>query len=267
MITAWWCSDLDARTLISNVLVLAPWTGSQEARKVLALDIDTTTFRPEDNGVIWQIGMSAAYSHPARLEYIDVQRNMRIKVPTGSFVGSLEAQRRAAHMNGDEAAACAALDAESEELGVDIGEAMGRIKEYAQRGDIVLCSQTLTTFDIPWMEKNGGPWLNTVRNIFDTGMFLKSAAIPTTVLPGEIDVQFYERIDSRAMPMRYSVDGFVLPKLSSVGMIKVPHGAPGTPEWRNAGFDSYASLRMMQEIRQMCYQFVTEVSSGAYANS
>ena len=142
----------------------------------------------------------------------------------------------------------------------EIEEAMERIKGYAQRGDIVMCSQTLTTFDIPWIQAAGGPWLNMVRHIFDTGMLLKSAAIPTLVLPGEIDVQFYERIDNRAMSMRYGVDGFVLPKLSSVGLLQVPHGPPGTPGWRNAGYDSYASLRMMQELRQMCYQFVAEVT-------
>lgn len=259
MITAWWCSDLDHRTLISNTLIIAPWTGCAAPKKVMAIDIDTTTVAPDEGGVIWQIGLSAAYSHPDRLEYIDVQRNLRIKVPAGSFVGSLEARRRAAYLNGDEAAACQSLDVESQE-GVEIDEAMGRIKGYAQREDIVMCSQTLTTFDIPWLQASGGPWLNTVRNLFDTGMLLKSAAIPTRVLPGEIDVQFYERIDNRAMSMRYSVDGFVLPKLSSVGVLQVPHGPPGTPGWRNAGYDSYASLRMAQELRQMCYQFVTGVN-------
>ena len=259
MITAWWCSDLDPRTLISNTLIIAPWTGCADPRKVLAIDVDTTTVAPDEGGVIWQIGLSAAYSHPDRLEYIDVQRNLRIKVPAGSFAGSLEARRRAAYLNGDEAAACAVLDSESQD-GVEMDEAMERIKGYAQRGDIIVCSQTLTTFDIPWLQSAGGPWLNTVRNLFDTGMLLKSATIPTLVLPGEIDVQFYERVDSRSMPMRYSVDGFVLPKLSSVGLLQVPNGPPGTPGWRNAGYDSYASLRMMQELRQMCYQFVTEVN-------
>ena len=257
MITAWWCSDLDPRTLISNVLMLAPWAGGPEPKKVLAIDIDTTTVAPDEGGVIWQVGLSAAYSHPDRLEYIDVQRNLRIKVPTGAFIGSLEARRRAAYLDGDEAAACSALDVESLD-GMDIAAAMDMVKGYAQRGDIVMCSQTLTTFDIPWLQAAGGPWLNTVRNLFDTGMFLKSAAIPTLVLPGEIDVQFFERIDNRAMSMRYSVDGFVLPKLSSVGRLQVPHGPPGTPGWRNAGYDSYASLRMTQELRQMCRQFVVE---------
>ncbi len=80
----------------------------------------------------------------------------------------------------------------------------------------------------------------------------KSAAIPTLRLADESAADFYERIGARRMPFRYGIDGFVVPALSAAGMLEPPNGKPGTPQWRNAAYDAYASLVMVHAIRGVC---------------
>ena len=251
----WWSAGLDSETLINNATRLAPWMNKEDSRLLVAIDVDTTDFDPCGDGQIWQIGVSAALSWPDRLQMLE-QYNKIITVPTTLMADSLEFERWAS-VYPDKGDALMLMMCHLVNNGMSLSAALVWLNDYMgtlinEPNNATVCGQCLTTNDIPWLTcaYQMPVWFD---NLLDTGMLVKSAVIPTVVMPDETDAQFYTRVAGRPMSFRYGVDGFVIPRLVEAGLLRdVPDDSvPGSSNWRNAGWDSGASLRMVQAIREM----------------
>ncbi len=172
---SWWCNGLAIDVLAANSLSVAPWLGGRTAVPICAIDVDTTSYDAE-TGQIWQIGIATGVSFPHELKLTGVE-NIVVDTPAEAVAGSAELVRRLPHYASEDEA----MRALAAELagGASLPSALTRAVEVVEDAKYVACGQGLASFDIPWIERKFGRRV-LVHNPLDTGMLVKSAAIPIT---------------------------------------------------------------------------------------
>jgi len=247
----WWTQSVHADVLCKNINMICPWMGSDVSRSVVGIDIDTTGFKPIEVGkpahraknYAWRIGLTTAESTPEGLVNTE-SGEILFNVPREAMANSFEV-REMARLTGCERED--ALDAVMVAIdkAPNVAELVPDLRALLTSRTV--CSQTTSTFDGQWLSYLD-VWRNDdVIDVVDTGMLLKSAAIPTYAHPDESVDLFYSRVyEHRLNGFKYSVDKFVVPELKKSGVLEPPADIPVT---RSSAWDSYASLVMLQQMR------------------
>jgi len=242
-----WSVDLHPEVLWRNTLAVAPWMATDAEVKIVAIDVDTTGLEPSKDK-IWRLGFSSGISTRQQLVEIDISGNLRVSgLEPQDFENSLEAAKRVEHTGCSLAEACEQLYEESK-TGDPLEDIVDMLRPFAADEDITLCSPTLTTSDLKWLNAKLAEPVQVQALQLDIGMLVKSAGIPTEFMSGrETPAEFYARVHDRFMRMPYSVSKLVLPTLRRT-IVRF------TSEYDDAARDSYASLCLAGLLRQDCYQ-------------
>lgn len=247
-----WCGDLALDDLVFNAEKVAPWLTAEHKVRIVGIDIDATALaRGVENqqDTIWRIGITMADSTPKSMQIVE-NGEVVFKVPELVMMNSYDVITRARHTINRNDALNYVMEYVNK-YGVAADLISSNVGALLTEKEHIVCSQTMLNYDIPWLTTCNIISDAQAINYIDTGMLVKSGAIPTRIMPHENPAEFYRRVCDYKLPnFRYSVDGFVRKVLVDSGAI-IDH--PYDKLEGHASWSSYASASMLQKIREVCW--------------
>lgn len=247
-----WCGDLALDDLVFNASKVAPWLTTDHKVRIVGIDIDATALSrgiENQQDTVWRIGITLADSTPKNMQILE-NGEIVFKIPETVMMNSYDVISRAKNTINRNAALTHVMEYVNK-YGVSPEVVSNSIGALLTDKEHVVCSQTMINYDIPWLTTCNIIPENHNINYIDTGMLIKSGAIPTRIMPGEQAPEFYRRLcDHRLSGFKYSIDGFIRPVLVGSGII-VDH--PQDQLEGHASWSSYASASMLQKIREVCW--------------